>query len=276
MPLLLAIEPSPSNLAPFDIDQREIEVFNKFNYTNPCAGLVANSILPKGESLVNLPATAAPNNYLAFPQPSFTTRFNWAGTEATDIFRHIVDDFDRIIKAGTLENTMSTKLEPIDFAVHGPIYPSASADELRAGFIQDLYAMQSLRSTWWSGGAWSVRLQIYLRLYNNLLLPKLIDGLERISQAYRIIMRTLSVWTISTVGALPDNCFSVVAIRKQMAFYLYGQTACLAYLHTAKLNCGKVGGFFFFYYKDLVFCGNLQFIDFTGSGVISAGPEVCT
>ncbi|KAH7114982.1 hypothetical protein B0J13DRAFT_459905 [Dactylonectria estremocensis] len=192
--LLLAIEPTPSNLAPFDFDHREIEVFNKYSYMNLYVGIVANSALPKGESLVNLPATAAPNNYLAFPQPSFTTYFNWAGTETTDIFRHIVvgnetlsarrakklvqDDFDRIIKAGTLENPKSTKLEFVDFAVHGPIYPWASADELRAGFIQVLYALQSLRSTWWTGGAWSVRLQTHLWLYNDVLLPKLIDGLE--------------------------------------------------------------------------------------------------
>ena len=191
--LLIAIEPTDSNLAPFDLDANEKKVFSKFDYSQIACGIVTNPALPAGYSLTNLPETAAPSNFLEFPDFSFTARFDWLGTEAKDLFRIMIvgdkkldgDDakklvhatFDTIVKGGVVDKPVSTKLDFTAFTAHGAMHMRVSADELKKGFIQDLYALQGGRSTWWTGGAWVAQFQTHLWWYNDILLPKLTKGM---------------------------------------------------------------------------------------------------
>ncbi|KAM5352646.1 hypothetical protein ACJ41O_005368 [Fusarium nematophilum] len=192
--LLLSIQPTESNLAAFDLDDAEKSVFAKFDYSRIYAGIVSNPSLPKGYSLTNLPEAAAPSNFLAFPDLSFTARFDWIGTTAAEeLFRVMIigdsslggeaakqlaqTNFDTLVEGGAVEAPDSTELKFVAFAQHGPMHMRVSAEELRKGFIQDLYALQGLRSTWWTGGAWVAQFQTHLWWYNDLLLPKLTEGL---------------------------------------------------------------------------------------------------
>ncbi|KAH6874689.1 hypothetical protein B0T10DRAFT_448822 [Thelonectria olida] len=194
--LLLAIEPTESNLAPFDLDTQEKSVFDKFSYSSLHAGIVSNPSLPKGYSLTNLPSAASPKNWLVLPELSFTARFDYMGTEKDedkDYFRLLVigkdgltsaqakalaqENFDTLLDAGVITESDSSALEIIAYAEHGPMHARVSAEELRAGFIQDLYALQGLRSTWWTGGAWFAQFQTHLWWYNDILIPKLLADL---------------------------------------------------------------------------------------------------
>ncbi|KAH8672962.1 hypothetical protein BGZ61DRAFT_361961 [Ilyonectria robusta] len=194
--LLLAIEPTESNLAPFNLDDEEHAVFDKFSYSAIGAGIVSNPSLPTGYSLNNLPATASPNNWLVLPELDFTARFDYMGTEegeGRDYFRVLVigdgnldstgakelaqTNFNALIKAGAIDTPDSSELEFVAFAEHGPMHARVSADELKDGFIQDLYALQGLRSTWWTGGAWFAQFQTHLWWYNDILIPKLIENM---------------------------------------------------------------------------------------------------
>lgn len=194
--LLLAIEPTESNLAPFNLDDEEHAVFDKFSYSAIGAGIVSNPSLPTGYSLNNLPAAASPNNWLVLPELDFTARFDYMGTEegeGRDYFRVLVigdgnldstgakelaqTNFNTLIKAGAIDAPDSSELEFVAFAEHGPMHARVSADELKDGFIQDLYGLQGLRSTWWTGGAWFAQFQTHLWWYNDILIPKLIENM---------------------------------------------------------------------------------------------------
>ncbi|RSL77228.1 hypothetical protein CEP51_009254 [Fusarium floridanum] len=192
--LLLSIEPTKSNLAPFDIDKKENKVFSKFDYTRLYTGIVSNPSLPKNYSLTNLPETAAPSNFLALPDLPLLARFEWIGTDATEeLFRIMVigdrnfdskdakklvqTNFDTLVKSGAVEASDSAKIKFVAYAQHGPMHMHTSVKEMKKGFIQDLYALQGLRSTWWTGGAWVANFQTHLWWFNDLLLPRLVQGL---------------------------------------------------------------------------------------------------
>ncbi|KAK7431941.1 hypothetical protein QQZ08_001560 [Neonectria magnoliae] len=194
--LLLAIEPTESNLVPFDLDDQEEAVFDKFSYSSIQAGIVSNPALPKGYSLTNLPSAASPQNWLVLPDLTFAARFDYIGTETDedrDYFRLLVigtgdltgsgakqlaqTNLNTLIKAGAVETPESSELDFVAFAEHGPMHARVSAEELKDGFIQDLYALQGLRSTWWTGGAWFAQFQTHLWWYNDILIPKLLEDM---------------------------------------------------------------------------------------------------
>jgi hypothetical protein len=54
------------------------------------------------------------------------------------------------------------------------MHAQASADDIRKGFIQKLYALQGHRGTWWTGGAFSVQFQSILWAFDDILLSKML------------------------------------------------------------------------------------------------------
>lgn len=189
--LLVAIEPTAGNTEPLDLDETESAVFSKFDYTRIYAGIVASSSLPVGFSLFNLPAAAEPDNLLAYPSRPFTARFDYLG--ADKFFRVMVigdedstsckamelaqRDYRTLIAAGQAAPG-DGNLGWVAFEDHGAMHLRVSADDLKAGFVQDQYALQGRRATWYTGAAFSVQFQTHLWGYNDILLPKLVASLE--------------------------------------------------------------------------------------------------
>ena len=66
-------------------------------------------------------------------------------------------------------------LEVVAFSDHGPMHLTVPAEAYRAGFVQDLYALQGRRSTWWTGAAFASHFQTVIWEYNEVLLPKMLD-----------------------------------------------------------------------------------------------------
>lgn len=189
--LLLAIEPSADNLAPFDLDASESAVFSKFRWSNSYVGAVRNPSLVVNQSLTNVPAAAEPSNWTTLPLPPFNARFDYFGQDS-DLFRFLVEDdtgldadgaralvvdgFTKMVESGVLAATD----EPLQFAAfenHGPMHTRVDADEIEAGFIQELYSLQGHRSTWWTGAAFSVQFTTLLWAFNDLLLPRMINSM---------------------------------------------------------------------------------------------------
>ncbi|KAF7163032.1 hypothetical protein CNMCM5623_008052 [Aspergillus felis] len=190
--LLLAIEPTKGNMAPFDLDDNERMILSKFTYTNEYTGLVNNSAFVTNYSYFNLPASAAPDNYLALPDPSFTARIDYLGGD--NLFRVTIigddtlnpagakqlvqKDFDTLRKAGQLDAKEGEQVSWVDFSTHGPMHARVSVADLKDGFYQKLYVLQGGRSTWWTGGAFSVNFQTTLWQYDELLFPEILKGLS--------------------------------------------------------------------------------------------------
>lgn len=152
-----------------------------------------NPSLPINVSLTNMPTSAEPSNWTDLPLPSFNSGFDYF-SNVSDLFRFlvvgtgdldvdgaqelVVEGFNNLVDGGVLAQTNGSSLEFVSFQDHGAMHLRVSADDLEAGFIQDLYALQGRRSTWYTGAAFSAQWSTILWEYNDILLPQVIDGLE--------------------------------------------------------------------------------------------------
>ncbi|EED13875.1 conserved hypothetical protein [Talaromyces stipitatus ATCC 10500] len=190
--LLIAIEPTDQNLAPFDLDDNERTVLSKFTYTKEYSGIVNNSAFAPGMSYTNMAAGAAPDKYLILPNFPFTNEVSYIGGD--NLFRVIIagDDtldeasaktlmqknFETLLKAGRLaEPYNGQQIEWVSFSNHGPMHARVSVEDVQAGLFQDLNALQGQRSTWWTGGAFSCNFQTTLWEFDETLIPKILANL---------------------------------------------------------------------------------------------------
>ena len=189
--LLIAIEPTAKNMEPFSLDEDEKEVFSKLGYTTVYAGLVKHPSLQVNTTYFNTIPGAAPRNYSTYPLPSQVGKikpqvgsedlfaFTAVGTDkdtAESIQGLIKKSIDNLIAAGTVPETNSTVTFPA-FGDHGLMHSRVSADELRTGFIQRQLALQGRKSTWYTGAAFSTGYSTVLWAYNEVLLPKVVEGI---------------------------------------------------------------------------------------------------
>ncbi|KAL2266773.1 hypothetical protein VTJ83DRAFT_6125 [Remersonia thermophila] len=184
--LLIAIQPTPANTEPLNLDVYEQSVLSKFNWQTVHAGLVSHPSLPINGSVVNMPAAAAPDNYLVLPTVDYNIRFDYFGqnlfrvlmvgdknfskAKAQQLIRNTVS---KLIQAGTLPASTAQVQFPA-WADHGPMHMHVTKQELQNGFIQKLNSLQGRRDTWWTGGAFSHQFQALIWAFNDLLLPQLV------------------------------------------------------------------------------------------------------
>ncbi|KAJ5157424.1 uncharacterized protein N7482_008524 [Penicillium canariense] len=189
--LLVAIEPTEDNTSPLDLSPSEQNTLAKFTYSNEFAGLVDNAVFNTNYTYFNLPSTAAPNHTLIFQEEPMVASFEYTGLD--HLFRVMVignttstadeakalaqTNFNTLLKTGHLSSPQDQKLSWAAFSTHGPMHARVSVDEVKSGFYQDLYKLQGARSTWWTGGAFSVNFQTKLWEFNEGLIPKILEGL---------------------------------------------------------------------------------------------------
>ncbi|TPX12283.1 uncharacterized protein E0L32_006930 [Thyridium curvatum] len=191
--LVVAMEPTPENMAPFALDDAERAVFDKIEYSTVYAGILRHPSLKSGQAYTNRSPLPGSTNYTVFPTAAQLGRMDWVGgTE--DLFQFtavgteadteesmkalIARSIDNLIEAGTLARPEGGRgLTFSIFANHGKMHARVSADELRAGFVQQQYALQGRRSTYYTGAAFSAGFSTVLWVYNDVLLPKVIEGI---------------------------------------------------------------------------------------------------
>ncbi|KAK7736526.1 hypothetical protein SLS53_006957 [Cytospora paraplurivora] len=187
--LLIAVEPVAKKLAAFDLDEHEEHLFSKFQFTREYTAIVSNPSLPTNYSVTNLPYAANDNNYKTYPDFNFTSSFDAVHYDS-DLYRiDVIGDenlgpqeakalaqqnFKTLVESGVLPASNQTGLKFEAFSDHGPMHDRVSVEELKAGFIQDLLGLQGLRSTWYTGAAFSSNYQTILWQYNEVLLPQLL------------------------------------------------------------------------------------------------------
>lgn len=191
--LLIAIEPTEDNTMPLDLRWHERELLSKFTYTREYTAIINNTSLEKDMAYFNMPSASAPRNYLTLPDPSFTNIITYLGGD--NFFKAIIvgdnnldkdgakallqKDFNTLLSAGELATTADQHpVEYVAFSVHGPMHARVSVEDVKAGFYQDLYSLQGQRSTWWTGGAFSVNFQTTLWDFDETLIPKILANLE--------------------------------------------------------------------------------------------------
>ena len=190
--LLMAIRPIGEAMEAFDLDDTERALFAQYHYVREWATLVRHpSLIAGNTSVANLPVAVQPDNYLETPQVPFIDQFElqngpeglfrvllMAGPDFDDAAARalIQANFDALIRQEVLPPPADgdAALEFVTFSEHGPMHLAVPAEAYRAGFVEDLYALQGRRSTWWTGAAFASHFQTIIWEYNEVLLPKML------------------------------------------------------------------------------------------------------
>lgn len=159
--LLMTAPPVAANLAGWDLSEDEA-LFGKFKTQQYHAGVIRNYGLPQDVPLQNVGFTT-PFNIPALPA-LFTVvpnRFGDGTAVAYYTARERVDvptaqadtlaTLERLAANGVIGQGLTEILEWYD---HANVRMYVEAEDVRAGFYRDLYALQGQRNTFWSGAAW--------------------------------------------------------------------------------------------------------------------------
>ncbi|CAP65549.1 uncharacterized protein PODANS_6_10420 [Podospora anserina S mat+] len=192
--LLLAIPPTRENLAPFDLTPAEKAHFSKPKYGRSHTAIAKHSKLPAGVQLRNLPLSATANPLSPFLQTPFVLSFTSLATdsplfslgssgtnytafppsEAKKVARKAIQT---MVDAGTLPDLEGEEVEFVAWSDHGPGGFGVSAQELREGWMEDMYALQGKRSTWFTGNGIAADFTTMLWKFNDQMLDRIVEGL---------------------------------------------------------------------------------------------------
>jgi beta-cyclopiazonate dehydrogenase len=160
--LLVTIPPLLGNLDGFPLSDQESTIFAKWQYHQYWAALVNNTGLPDDVNLVNVD----PDRTYAVPEEPFIWRLDthWApgyhniklvgGPDfgEADAKAYMYEKLELLNAKGTYS---THKPEIVKFASHTPVTMYVSAEEIRGGFYRQLYELQGLNSTFWTGATWA-------------------------------------------------------------------------------------------------------------------------
>jgi hypothetical protein len=192
--LLLAVQPTRENLRPFDLDDHETTLFSKPKYGRSHTGIASHSKFPNGTELRNMPSSAVQDPLSPFLDTPFVLSFSSYGGDSrlfslgasgSDFNAFDVeaaqqlarDSLQRMADAGTLPDL---KGEPVDFVAwsdHEVGGFGVSPEDMRNGWMADLYALQGKRSTWFTGGGVAVDFSPVLWKFNDDLLPRIVKDM---------------------------------------------------------------------------------------------------
>ncbi len=190
--LLIAIEPTPENMAPFDLDNTESKVLGKFEFTTVYAGVLNHPSLQTLNAYTDRTADAGSYNYTSMPTAPQVGNIGYLGDtenlfqftavgttdDTTESMQALIGKaIDDMVTQGVVPASAGAAVTFDKFANHGHMHSRVSAAELRAGFIQDLNALQGRRNTWFTGAAFSAGFSTVLWEFNKVLLPDLVNGL---------------------------------------------------------------------------------------------------
>ncbi|MCJ1420227.1 hypothetical protein MMC32_006584 [Xylographa parallela] len=161
--LLVAMPPTPMNMAPLALDSTESGIFSKFAWSGWYSGLVSVTGFPPGEgfqnagldTLYNLPVL--PALYQLSPTNAtniYLVRYGSQATGSDDAVKADILSTVERVRAAVLPN--AGNLPPVEmlvFSNDSPFNLHVSAAALAAGVNNQLGGLQGHRSTWYSGAA---------------------------------------------------------------------------------------------------------------------------
>ncbi|KAE8382755.1 beta-cyclopiazonate dehydrogenase [Aspergillus bertholletiae] len=160
--LLVTIPPLLDNLHGFPLSEKESHIFSKWQYHQYWAALVNDTGLPDDVNLVNVDT----ERLYGVPKEPFIWRLDnhWApgyhniklvgGPDfgKDEAMAYMYEKLELL----NAEGTYSThKPEIVKFASHTPVTMFVSPEEIRGGFYRQLYELQGLNSTFWTGATWA-------------------------------------------------------------------------------------------------------------------------
>jgi hypothetical protein len=190
--VLYTAGPSLENLAPFHLDAKEMAVFSKWIQVAEFVAVLKASCLPENYSITYLPSAAVPADQLAIKDWPYSLRLDSTGPPGQGLFRvifganHTVsrDEFTSLVlksvkdiqDAGTVASNCEAEFKAL--SDHSRPWWPQSADQLRAGFVQDLYSLQGYENMWYTGYAWGAQYSSTVWAFTDTVLEKLLVDLK--------------------------------------------------------------------------------------------------
>ncbi|TLD19982.1 hypothetical protein PspLS_09358 [Pyricularia sp. CBS 133598] len=186
--LLVAMAPTEKNLKSLDLDDEERDPISKLTRNANWAGIVESSQLPVNGTLYNIPAAAAPSNYLELPKSPFTARFDYFGqgkyfrimviTDAAMTSEEtqgvVQQEFDNMVDKRVVSGNKEA-LKFVAWSHHDALSWGMSRQDILDGYYQKLYSIQGYRSTYWTGAAFATPFQTHLWEFDEQLLPMIVE-----------------------------------------------------------------------------------------------------
>ena len=185
--LVSTIPPLLQNLHSFDLDAKEVSIFQKFKYHGYYVGILNNSEIPDNLSLGNvgldtpyhlpaLPAvygispTRAPGQHLF----QFGTKDGQCSSNA-EVKAEVIATLDRLRAAGTIQGGNTTARKPgfSIFANHTPYELYVTSKEIAKGFYRKLFSLQGRKHTYWTGAAFVAHDSALIWTYTETLVSKI-------------------------------------------------------------------------------------------------------
>ncbi|KAH7379200.1 hypothetical protein DE146DRAFT_307294 [Phaeosphaeria sp. MPI-PUGE-AT-0046c] len=193
--ILFTAAPSLTNLAPYGLDSKEIDVFDKWAISGEWIGIAKISCLPENATINFLPNTVELNDQFALRDYPYHLRLDSTGPNGLGLFRVILganitltaDDMKRLTKenvarlqsAGTVNGTCEVDFRAMSDHTR-PLWIGVNRDEMEDGFVQQLYSLQGLKGMFYSGASFAAPYSSTIWEYTDTVLPKLLADLRGI------------------------------------------------------------------------------------------------
>jgi hypothetical protein len=190
--VLYTAGPSLENLAPFHPDEKETATFSKWLKGSEFVGVLKAPCLPENYSITYLPSAAVPADQLAIKDWPYSLRLDSTGPPSQGLFRVIFganytvspDEFTSLVlnsikdiqEAGTVPASCEAEFKAL--SEHSRPWWPQSAEQLQAGFVQDLYALQGYKDMWYSGYAWGAHYSSMVWAFTDTVLERLLGDLK--------------------------------------------------------------------------------------------------
>lgn len=191
--LLIAVPPTRENLAPFDLDETERAHFSKAKYGRSHTALVSHSKLPEAANIRNTPESAIQSPVTPFLETPFVMGFtyvnalapakvhqigasgdNYTAFDEAAAQAAVQQALENLAKGGTIPDLEGEKLKIVAWSDHGPGGFGVSAEDLKAGWMEDMYKLQGRRGTWYTGSGLAADFTTILWKFNDALLGGLV------------------------------------------------------------------------------------------------------
>ena len=185
--LLVAIQAIRENLEPFDLDEQETVHFSKPKYGRSHVGIITHSKLERGISYQHVPTGSSP--LAPFAEPPFvlslgnrspTNLFSvgasgpWETFDTVAAQAMVQDALEKMAAQGTIPDLEGEELVAVAWEEHGAGGFGVSAEDMRAGYMDDMYKMQGKKSTWWTGEGVAADFSTILWAFNDDLTKRMV------------------------------------------------------------------------------------------------------
>ena len=157
---LFTIPPTIENLAVFDLDKAEADLFSQFQISQYYTGLLSNVSVARNTTIENRVASAD-NYHLPRLPTSYTLGTTFTPSRLADVkfgsnVSLSLQDVQSKILAEANRVVPGPTPQIVTLLDHSPFGLQVSAQAIRDGFYSRLYQLQGRRRTFWTGAAWHV------------------------------------------------------------------------------------------------------------------------